>query len=172
MKLKVLTAVSVSIAALSASAYAADNADITPAAIQSATAQPMDKAQIAGQAFLNANKTKPGVVALPDGLQYKVLTPGNGPKPDESDIVTVKYEGKLIDGTVFDSSEAHGGTTDFPLGQVISGWVEALKLMPKGSTWEVYIPSDLAYGPAGAPPNIGPNETLIFKVTLVDFKKG
>jgi FKBP-type peptidyl-prolyl cis-trans isomerase FklB len=172
MKLKLLTVVSSGIAALSVSAYAADTADITPAAIQSAQAQPMDKAQVAGQAFLTANRTKPGVVALADGLQYKVITPGSGPKPDESDIVTVKYEGKLIDGTVFDSSEAHGGTTDFPLGQVISGWVEALKLMPKGATWEVYIPSDLAYGSAGAPPNIGPNETLIFKVTLVDFKKG
>lgn len=172
MNLKLLTAMSVSCAVLCVPVYAVADTDITPAAIQAATQPPMDKAQLAGQAFLNANKSKPGVVVLPDGLQYKIITPGSGPKPDESDIVTVKYEGKLIDGTVFDSSEAHGGTTDFPLGQVISGWVEALKLMQAGSTWEVYIPSDLAYGEAGAPPSIGPNETLIFKVTLVSFKKG
>lgn len=170
MNLKLLTAIGISLAIFTSQTYAADSVDITPQ--QSAGPQANDKASVAGQAFLTANKGKPGVVSLPDGLQYKVITPGSGPSPDESDIVTVKYEGKLVDGTVFDSSEAHGGTTDFPLGQVIAGWVEALKLMNKGATWEVYIPSDLAYGPNGAPPSIGPNETLIFKVTLVDYKKG
>jgi FKBP-type peptidyl-prolyl cis-trans isomerase FklB len=167
MKVKLLTAISVAI--LATHAYAAD-VNITPADAQ--PTQALDKNQQAGQAFLAANKAKPGVVTLPDGLQYKVVQPGAGPKPDESDIVTVQYEGKLIDGTVFDSSASHGGTVDFPLGQVIAGWVEALKLMQKGSTFEIFIPSDLAYGPSGAPPSIGPNETLIFKVTLVDFKKG
>jgi len=170
MKVKILTAISIAI--LSSQAFAADNVDISPATAQAVAQPPLDKAGQAGQAFLAANKAKPGVVTLPDGLQYKVLTPGAGPKPDESDIVTVQYEGKLIDGTVFDSSAAHGGTAEFPLGQVIAGWTEALKLMQKGSVWELYIPSDLAYGANGAPPSIGPNETLIFKVTLMDFKKG
>lgn len=150
----------------------ADDVEISPATVQAIAQQPLDKNQQAGLAFLEANKTKPGVVALPDGLQYKVIKPGSGPKPDESDVVTVEYEGKLLDGTIFDSSANHGGTTDFPLGQVIAGWVEALKLMQAGATWEIYIPSDLAYGPQGSPPAIGPNETLIFKVTLVSFKKG
>jgi FKBP-type peptidyl-prolyl cis-trans isomerase FklB len=172
MKLKLKTLTAISIAILSTQAFAAgDNVDISPATAQAVATPAMDKAGQAGQAFLATNKTKPGVVALPDGLQYKVLTPGTGPKPDESDIVTVQYEGKLIDGTVFDSSAAHGGTAEFPLGQVIAGWTEALKLMQKGSVWELYIPSELAYGANGAPPSIGPNETLIFKVTLMDFKK-
>jgi FKBP-type peptidyl-prolyl cis-trans isomerase FklB len=170
MKIKILTAISLAI--LGTQAYAAADVDISPATAQAVAQPPMDKAQQAGQAFLTANKSRPGVVALPDGLQYKVLTPGAGPSPDESDIVTVQYEGKLIDGTVFDSSAAHGGSAEFPLGQVIAGWTEALKLMKKGSVWEIFIPSDLAYGANGAPPSIGPNETLIFKVTLMDFKKG
>jgi FKBP-type peptidyl-prolyl cis-trans isomerase FklB len=169
MKFKVLTAIGLAI--LGTQAYAADM-DISPATAQAIAQPPMDKTQQAGMAFLAANKNKPGVVALPDGLQYKVITPGAGPSPDESDIVTVQYEGKLIDGTVFDSSSAHGGSAQFPLGQVIAGWTEALKLMQKGAVWEIYIPSDLAYGANGAPPSIGPNETLIFKVTLMDFKKG
>ena len=168
MKVKILTAISVAL--IATHAYAAD-VDITPADAQGPAPQ-LDKNQQAGAAFLAANKKKPGVVTLPDGMQYIVLQPGTGPKPDESDVVTVQYEGRLIDGTVFDSSASHGGTVDFPLGQVIAGWVEGLKLMQKGATYQLFIPSDLAYGPSGAPPSIGPNETLIFKVTLVDFKKG
>lgn len=136
-----------------------------------AAVSPADQNKQMGNAFLKANKTKPGVITLPDGLQYKIIKAGTGPKPTDTDVVTVEYTGTLINGTEFDSSSKHGGTIEFPVGQVIPGWVEALKLMQAGSEWELYIPSDLAYGEQGAPPSIGPNETLIFKVKLVSFKK-
>jgi FKBP-type peptidyl-prolyl cis-trans isomerase FklB len=165
MKSKLITVMS--LALLCAPAAYAD-VDISPAAAQSAS---QDGARKIGEAFLAANKTKPGVVTLADGLQYKILTSGQGPKPSDQDVVTVEYEGKLINGTVFDSSAKHGGTIDFQVGQVIPGWVEALKLMQAGGTWELYIPSDLAYGENGAPPAIGPKESLVFKVKLVSFKK-
>jgi FKBP-type peptidyl-prolyl cis-trans isomerase FklB len=171
MKLRLMTTLALLAICVSANAAAAADVDISPETVNAISQPPLDKHQIAGQAFLEANKTKPGVVTLPDGLQYKIIKEGAGAHPDESDVVTVEYEGKLIDGTVFDSSATHGGTVDFPLGQVIAGWVEALKLMKAGGTWEIYIPSDLAYGPSGSPPAIGPNETLVFKVTLVSFKK-
>jgi FKBP-type peptidyl-prolyl cis-trans isomerase FklB len=170
MKFKILSAITVAI--LGTQAFAAGDVDISPATAQAVAQPAMDKAQVAGIAFLTANKVKPGVVSLPDGLQYKIISPGKGPSPDESDVATVEYEGKLINGTIFDSSAQHGGTAKFPVGQVIAGWTEALKLMNKGATWELFIPSDLAYGSEGAPPSIGPNETLIFKVTLVDYSKG
>lgn len=125
----------------------------------------------AGAAYLTANKSKPGVVTLPDGLQYKVIKEGKGPKPSADDTVTVDYTGTLIDGTVFDSSDKHGQPMTFPVKEVIPGWTEALQLMKVGSTWEIYVPASLAYGAAGAPPVIGPNETLIFKITLRDIKK-
>jgi FKBP-type peptidyl-prolyl cis-trans isomerase FklB len=125
----------------------------------------------AGEEFLKANKAKNGVVTLPDGLQYKIITKGNGPKPTSSDVVTVHYAGTLIDGTEFDSSYKRGQPATFPVSGVIPGWTEALQMMPKGSTWELYIPAQLAYGAQGAPPVIGPNETLIFKVELIDVKK-
>ena len=128
-------------------------------------------AQATGQAFLTANKTKHGVVALADGLQYKVIKQGHGAKPTDNDTVVVNYEGKLINGTVFDSSYKRGEPTSFQVGQVIPGWVEALKLMKVGSVYELYIPAELAYGDQGAPPMIGPNETLIFKVELLNIKK-
>jgi FKBP-type peptidyl-prolyl cis-trans isomerase FklB len=166
MKFRLITAMSLSLL-FASQVYAAD-VDITPATAQSAS---QDKNRQIGEAFLKKNKANPGVVTLADGLQYKVITPGSGPKPTDQDVVTVEYAGKLIDGTEFDNSAKHGGTIDFQLGQVIPGWVEALKLMQPGSTWEIYIPSDLAYGEAGAPPSIGSNETLIFKVKLVSFKK-
>jgi FKBP-type peptidyl-prolyl cis-trans isomerase FklB len=121
----------------------------------------------AGAAFLAANKTKPGVISLPDGLQYKVITDGNGPQPTSNDTVTVNYAGKLINGTEFDSSYKRGQPAIFPVNGVIPGWVEALQLMKVGSVWELYIPASLAYGAQGAPPAIGPNETLIFKVELL-----
>lgn len=130
-----------------------------------------DKNKKDGDAFLQQNKTKPGVVSLPDGLQYKVLVAGNGAKPEEKDMVTVEYVGSFIDGKEFDNSAKHGGSINFPVGQVIPGWVEALKLMPVGSTWEIYIPPTLAYGDKGVPPVIGPNQTLIFKIKLIDAKK-
>ena len=121
-----------------------------------------------GQDFLAANAKQPGVTVLPDGLQYKVIKEGTGPKPTASQQVTVNYEGTLIDGTIFDSSYKRGQPLSFGVNQVIKGWTEALQLMPVGSTWMLYIPSDLAYGAGGAPGSIiGPNATLIFKVELI-----
>lgn len=133
--------------------------------------QSKNQQALSGEAFLNANKNKPGVVTLPDGLQYKVLSPGTGPKPALTDTVTVDYAGRLVDGTEFDSSYKRGEPATFPVNGVIPGWVEVLQLMPVGSTWELYIPANLAYGERGAPPVIGPNQTLIFKVKLIDIKK-
>ena len=120
----------------------------------------------AGEAFLADNKSKPGVVALPDGLQYKILKDGTGPKPTASDTVSCDYKGTLISGKEFDSSAKHGGPASFPVSGVIKGWTEALQLMPVGSTWQLFIPADLAYGDRGAGSDIGPGETLIFEVTL------
>lgn len=124
-----------------------------------------------GIVFLEANKKKPGIITLPSGLQYKILVQGNGKKPKDTDTVTVHYQGTLINGTEFDSSYKRGKPISFPLKNVIRGWTEALQLMPVGSTWEVYIPSELAYGEQGAPPVIGPNEVLIFKINLIDISK-
>ena len=120
-----------------------------------------------GKAFLAENAKQEGVTTLPSGLQYKVLVEGKGPKPTADQTVKVNYEGSLINGTVFDSSYKRGEPIEFPVTGVIKGWVEALQLMPVGSTWMLYIPSDLAYGPYGAGGLIGPNETLIFKVELL-----
>jgi len=122
-----------------------------------------------GEAFLASNKSKPGVVALPSGLQYKVIQNGDGPKPTAADTVVCNYRGTLLDGTEFDSSQKHGKPASFPVGQVIKGWTEALQLMPVGSKWELYIPSTLAYGERGNGP-IGPNETLIFDVELLSIQ--
>jgi FKBP-type peptidyl-prolyl cis-trans isomerase FklB len=126
-----------------------------------------------GEEFLAANKAKPGVTTLPDGLQYKVLKEGTGPKPTVDDTVTVNYRGTLIDGKEFDSSYKRGQPTTFPVGGVIKGWTEALQLMPVGSTWELFIPPDLAYGDRGAGAAIAPGSTLIFEVELlsIDQKK-
>ena len=129
------------------------------------------KNKTAGEAYLTANKDKPGVVTLPSGLQYKIIQEGDGATPTANDVVTVHYSGTLIDGTEFDSSYKRGTPASFPVGGVIRGWTEALKLMKVGSTWELYIPANLAYGERGAPPVIGPNETLIFTVKLIDVKK-
>ena len=120
-----------------------------------------------GKAFLEENKKKPGVVTLPSGLQYEVLESGKGDSPKASDNVEVHYTGKLIDGTVFDSSVERGVPASFGVTQVIPGWVEALQLMHEGDKWRLYIPSDLAYGPNGAGGVIGPNMTLIFDVELL-----
>jgi FKBP-type peptidyl-prolyl cis-trans isomerase FklB len=125
----------------------------------------------AGQGFLEANKTKAGVVTLPDGLQYKILKEGDGPKPTASDTVKCNYIGTLIDGKEFDSSSKHGGPASFPVSGVIKGWTEALELMPVGSKWELYIPADLAYGDRGAGQDIGPGETLIFDIELLGIQK-
>jgi FKBP-type peptidyl-prolyl cis-trans isomerase FklB len=119
--------------------------------------------------FLAENAKKEGVVTLPSGVQYKILKEGNGAQPADTSTVVVNYEGKLIDGTVFDSSYERNEPATFGVGQVIAGWQEALKLMPKGSEWELYIPQDKAYG-ARETGKIPPFSTLIFKVELVDIK--
>lgn len=161
MKFPILAFLSASV--LCANVYATDT--------QPGTGNQAAVTQMTGDAFLAANKDKKGVVTLPDGLQYKVLKQGKGPKPTASDTVVVNYEGKLIDGTVFDSSYTRGEPAVFPVLGVIAGWVEALQLMNVGSTWELYVPANLAYGEQGAPPMIGPNQTLIFKVDLLSIKR-
>ena len=120
--------------------------------------------------FLAANKAKDGVVTLPSGLQYKVITEGTGPKPAATDTVTCNYRGTLVDGTEFDSSEKRGQPLTIGVGNVIPGWSQALQLMPVGSKWELYIPPDLAYGPRGKGP-IGPNQALIFQVELLSIQQ-
>lgn len=126
-------------------------------------------AQEAGNKFLEENKKKEGVITLPSGLQYKVLKNGNGPKPKATDTVKCHYEGRLINGSIFDSSIRRGEPAEFPVNGVIAGWVEALQMMNTGSKWQLYIPSELAYGSQGAGRSIGPNETLIFDVELLDI---
>lgn len=120
-----------------------------------------------GKAFLAANAKKSGVKTTKSGLQYKVLTEGKGKKPGETSTVSVNYKGTLLDGTEFDSSEKSGGPATFAVNQVIPGWTEALQLMKEGSKWQVFIPSELAYGAGGAGGMIGPNATLIFEIELL-----
>jgi len=119
-----------------------------------------------GAAFLAANQKNPGVVTLPDGLQYLVITNGSGPMPGANDRVSVNYRGTLIDGTEFDSSYKRGQPAEFPVTAVIHGWTEALEKMPVGSKWKLFIPSDLAYGERGRP-GIPPNSVLIFDIELL-----
>ncbi len=121
----------------------------------------------AGEAFLAENAKKEGVVTLPSGLQYKVITEGNGKIPTASDSVECHYEGTLVDGTKFDSSYDRGETATFGVTQVIPGWVEALQLMPEGSRWQLYIPYNLAYGERGAGQAIPPYAALIFDIELI-----
>lgn len=121
-----------------------------------------------GQAFLAENAKKEGVVTLPSGLQYEIITEGNGAKPSATDQVKCHYEGTLIDGTLFDSSVKRGEPAVFGVNQVIPGWVEALQLMPAGSKWRLYIPSDLGYGANGAGEMIPPHSALVFDVELLD----
>lgn len=136
---------------------------------QRAAAEELGKANaVAGEAFLAENGKRVEVKTTPSGLQYEVLTEGDGPRPEANDQVEVHYTGKLIDGTVFDSSVDRGMPATFGVTQVIPGWVEALQLMKAGSKWRLFIPSNLAYGPNGAPGSpIGPNATLIFDVELL-----
>ena len=124
-----------------------------------------------GEKFLADNKNKPGVKTTPSGLQYTVISEGTGPKPTASSTVKVHYTGKLIDGTTFDSSVDRGEPIEFPLNGVIKGWTEGVQLMSKGSKYKFFIPSDLAYGDRGAGNAIGPNETLVFEVVLLDIVK-
>jgi FKBP-type peptidyl-prolyl cis-trans isomerase FklB len=123
-----------------------------------------------GEAFLAENKKKEGVVTLPSGLQYKVVTPGDGPSPKETDTVETNYRGTLIDGTEFDSSYKRGQAAVFPVKGVIRGWTEALQLMKVGGKWQLFVPPELAYGEKGTGP-IGPNMTLIFDVELMSIKE-
>ncbi len=128
------------------------------------------KNEEAGKAFLAENGKKEDVVTTDSGLQYKVVTKGDGAKPEAEDLVSVHYKGTLLDGTEFDSSYKRGQPAEFGVNQVIPGWTEALQLMPVGSKWELVIPADLAYGPGGAGGDIGPNSTLQFEVELLEIK--
>jgi len=128
-----------------------------------------DKNKKEGEAFLAANKTKPGVQTLPSGIQYIVLKEGTGKQPKATDEVKVHYHGTLINGTVFDSSVDRGEPASFRLNEVIAGWTESVQKMKEGSKWRVFIPSELAYGPRG-PASIGPNATLIFEIELLEVK--
>jgi FKBP-type peptidyl-prolyl cis-trans isomerase len=134
------------------------------------TKEKADKNKKEGEAFLAANKTKEGVVALPSGLQYKIIKAGTGPKPTAADTVVCNYKGTLLDGKEFDSSYKRGQPATFPVGGVIKGWTEALQLMPVGSTWQLFIPADLAYGDRQAGPDITPGATLVFEVELVSIQ--
>jgi FKBP-type peptidyl-prolyl cis-trans isomerase FklB len=129
-----------------------------------------DKNKAEGDAFLAANKAKEGVVALPSGVQYKVLTAGTGKMPTAEDTVICQYRGTLIDGKEFDSSYKRGQPATFPVKGVIKGWTEVLQLMPVGSKWQVFIPPNLAYAERGSGAMIGPNATLIFEIELVAIK--
>ncbi len=132
-------------------------------------AQANDNKQ-SGIKYLEENKKKDGVVALPNGLQYKIIKEGKGKKPAIDDTVIVHYRGTLIDGTEFDSSFSRGQPAELGVNRVIKGWQEALQLMPVGSKWQLAIPSDLAYGERGAGGVIGPNSTLLFDIELIDIK--
>jgi len=134
------------------------------------TKQLSEKNKKEGEAFLAANKTKEGVKTLPSGLQYKVIKDGTGKTPKGEDTVVTNYRGTLIDGTEFDSSYKRGQPATFPVKGVIPGWTEALQLMKEGSKWELFIPSNLAYGERGAGNTIGPNATLIFEIELISVK--
>jgi FKBP-type peptidyl-prolyl cis-trans isomerase FklB len=123
-----------------------------------------------GLEYLEANKSNDGVVALPSGLQYKILTEGTGPKPVATDTIVCNYRGTLIDGTEFDSSYKRGQPLTIGANRVIKGWTEALQLMQVGSKWQLFIPSDLGYGDGGKPPIIGPGATLIFEVELLSIQ--
>ncbi len=137
------------------------------AEMEAARAEQAEANRAAGEAFLAENGAREGVVTTESGLQYEIIEEGEGPIPGADDTVEVHYTGTLIDGTVFDSSVQRGQTVVFGVGQVIPGWTEALQLMPAGSKWKLFIPSELGYGAGGAGQAIGPNSTLIFDVELL-----
>ena len=130
-----------------------------------------EKNKVDGKKFLEENAKKTGVKTTASGLQYKVIKEGAGDKPKDSDVVEANYRGTTIDGKEFDSSAKHGNSASFPVNGVIKGWSEALKMMPVGSKWELYVPSDLAYGDEGAGDDIAPGSTLVFEVELLSVKK-
>lgn len=129
-----------------------------------------EKMKKEGEAFMEANKKKEGVVVLPSGLQYRIVKKGTGKAPATSDTITAHYRGTLVDGREFDSSYRRGEPTTFPVSGVIPGWTEALQLMPVGSTWQVFVPAHLAYGERGAGDMIPPNAALIFQIELISIK--
>ncbi len=131
-----------------------------------------DKNKKEGEAFFAENKKKDGLMTLPSGLQYKIIKEGTGETPKLEDTVTVNYRGTLIDGTEFDSSYRRGQPATFSVKGVIAGWTEALQLMKVGSKWQLFVPSNLAYGERGAGRDIGPNATLIFDIELISIKEG
>jgi FKBP-type peptidyl-prolyl cis-trans isomerase len=130
-----------------------------------------DANKAAGDKFLAENKNKPGVKTTASGLQYQIVREGRGPKPTANDTVRVHYTGTLLDGTKFDSSLDRGQPAEFPLSGVIPGWTEGLQLMPVGSKFKFWIPANLAYGEQGTPGPIGPNQTLVFDVELLEIVK-
>ena len=140
------------------------------AAQKKVQAEQGEKNMSEGQKFLEENKANEGIVVLPSGLQYKVITEGSGKTPKATDKVKVHYKGTLISGKEFDSSYKRNQPAEFPVNGVIKGWTEALQLMKEGSKWMLYIPGDLAYGPRGASADIGPNATLIFEVELLEVQ--
>jgi FKBP-type peptidyl-prolyl cis-trans isomerase FklB len=130
-----------------------------------------EKNQREGEAFLATNKKKQGVITLTDGLQYKIINSGKGEKPSAKDIVSINYVGTLVNGTVFDSSFKRGKPMIFQLDSMIPGWTEALQLMPVGATWDIFVPSSLAYNELGSQPDVGPNQTLIFRITMLGIQE-
>lgn len=138
---------------------------------QNLQAKLSEKTIAEGKAFLEENGKRSEVITLKSGLQYEIIKEGNGSVPTANNTVNVHYHGTLIDGTVFDSSVRRGEPATFGVTQVIAGWVEALQLMPVGSKWKLYIPSNLAYGAQGAGQHIGPHTTLVFEVELLGIEK-
>lgn len=166
MKAKIITALILGI--ISSQSYAA----LESSTQHRATGEKQTKmASQSGVDFLAQNKNQPGVKTTMTGLQYKVIKEGTGEMPTDNDTIVVNYQGTTIDGKEFDSSYKRGQPMAAPLKYMIPGWVEALQMMKKGSVWMLYIPANLAYGERGAPPVIAPNQTLIFKVELLDVKK-
>jgi FKBP-type peptidyl-prolyl cis-trans isomerase FklB len=140
--------------------------------VQAAAAKKSSENLQAGKAFLEGNGKKQGIVSTASGLQYEVIAAGKGPLPAASDTVKVNYEGRLLDGTVFDSSYSRNEPATFPLGGVIRGWTEGLQLMPVGSKYRFFVPSELAYGEQGAGGAIAPNAVLIFEIELLSIETG
>ena len=146
-------------------AFSAINQKVQALAAQAASAN-----KESGKTFLEENAKKEAVITTESGLQYEIITEGDGAKPNQSDMVVTHYHGTLTDGTIFDSSVDRGEPAQFPVNGVIQGWIEALQLMTVGSKWRLTIPSDLAYGDQGSAPVIGPGATLIFEIELLEIK--
>ena len=154
-------------AAASESAAQVTDEDLSPTVDMGSTS-PLER----GRAFLAENGKREGVTTTASGLQYEVITAGDGPSPGPTDMITAHYHGTLIDGTVFDSSVRRGRPLEMPVNGFIRGWQEALVLMSVGDKWKLFVPPELAYGDRGSGPSIGPNETLIFEMELLAVQDG